>query len=36
MASIQRTFDSVGFMDFGNAYFTVANGFLSGGIYRYG
>lgn len=32
MASIQRTFDSMGFMDFGNAYFTVANGFLSGGI----
>jgi iron complex outermembrane receptor protein len=32
MASIQRTFDGVGFMDFGNAYFTVANGFLSGGI----
>jgi iron complex outermembrane receptor protein len=32
MVSIQRTFDSMGFMDFGNAYFTVANGFLSGGI----
>ncbi len=32
MGSIQRTFDGVGFMDFGNAYFTVANGFLSGGI----
>jgi iron complex outermembrane receptor protein len=32
MASIQRTFDGVGFMDFGNAYFTIANGFLSGGI----
>ena len=32
MASIQRTFDGVGFMDFGNAYFTVANGFLSGGL----
>jgi iron complex outermembrane receptor protein len=32
MASIQRTFDGIGFMDFGNAYFTVANGFLSGGI----
>ncbi len=32
MASVQRTFDGVGFMDFGNAYFTVANGFLSGGI----
>jgi iron complex outermembrane recepter protein len=32
MASIQRTFDSMGFMDFGNAYFTIANGFLSGGI----
>ena len=32
MASIQRTFDGVGFMDFGNAYFTVANGFLSGGV----
>ncbi|MCB1704719.1 MAG: TonB-dependent receptor [Halioglobus sp.] len=32
MASIQRTFDSIGFMDFGNAYFTVANGFLSGGL----
>ena len=32
MVSIQRTFDGVGFMDFGNAYFTVANGFLSGGI----
>jgi iron complex outermembrane receptor protein len=31
MASIQRTFDGVGFMDFGNAYFTIANGFLSGG-----
>jgi iron complex outermembrane recepter protein len=31
MASIQRTFDGVGFMNFGNAYFTVANGFLSGG-----
>ncbi len=32
MASIQRTFDSIGFMDYGNAYFTVANGFLSGGL----
>ena len=32
MASIQRTFDGFGFMDFGNAYFTVANGFLSGGL----
>tara|TARA_R110000823_G_scaffold210224_5_gene340494 strand:- start:33334 stop:35865 length:2532 start_codon:yes stop_codon:yes gene_type:complete len=32
MMSIQRTFDGVGFMDFGNAYFTIANGFLSGGI----
>ncbi|NQX88173.1 MAG: TonB-dependent receptor [Halioglobus sp.] len=32
MVSIQRTFDSVGFMDFGNAYLTIANGFLSGGI----
>lgn len=32
MASIQRTFDGYGFMDFGNAYFTVANGFLSGGL----
>ena len=32
MASIQRTFDGVGFMDFGNVYFTVSNGFLSGGI----
>ena len=32
MASIQRTFDSIGFMDFGNAYATVANGFLSGGL----
>lgn len=32
MASIQRTFDSVGFMDSGSLYFTVANGFLSGGI----
>tara|TARA_B110000503_G_scaffold6881_1_gene9333 strand:+ start:896 stop:3436 length:2541 start_codon:yes stop_codon:yes gene_type:complete len=32
MFSIQRTFDSMGFMDFGNAYFTVANGFLSGGL----
>ncbi len=32
MGSIQRTFDSIGFMDFGNAYFTIANGFLSGGI----
>jgi len=32
MASIQRTFDGIGFMDFGNAYFTVANGFLSGGL----
>jgi iron complex outermembrane receptor protein len=32
MVSIQRTFDEYGFMDFGNAYFTVANGFLSGGI----
>lgn len=32
MASIQRTFDGVGFMDYGNAYFTVANGFLSGGL----
>ena len=31
MASLQRTFDGVGFMDFGNAYVTVANGFLSGG-----
>jgi len=31
MGSIQRTFDGLGFMDFGNAYFTVANGFLSGG-----
>jgi iron complex outermembrane receptor protein len=32
MASIQRTFDKAGFMDFGNAYFTVSNGFLSGGL----
>jgi iron complex outermembrane receptor protein len=32
MGSIQRTFDGIGFMDFGNAYFTVANGFLSGGL----
>jgi iron complex outermembrane receptor protein len=32
MGSIQRTFDGVGFMDFGNLYFTVANGFLSGGL----
>lgn len=32
MFSIQRTFDGIGFMDFGNAYFTVANGFLSGGL----
>lgn len=32
MFSIQRTFDPIGFMDFGNAYFTVANGFLSGGL----
>lgn len=32
MMSIQRTFDGVGFMDFGNVYFTIANGFLSGGI----
>lgn len=32
MASIQRTFDEYGFMNFGNAYFTVANGFLSGGL----
>lgn len=32
MASIQRTFDGIGFMDFGNAYATVANGFLSGGL----
>ena len=32
MMSIQRTFDGVGFMDFGNAYLTIANGFLSGGI----
>ncbi len=32
MASLQRTFDNMGFMDFGNAYFTVANGFLSGGV----
>jgi iron complex outermembrane receptor protein len=32
MASIQRVFDGVGFMDFGTLYFTVANGFMSGGI----
>ena len=32
MGSIQRTFDGVGFMDYGNAYFTIANGFMSGGI----
>jgi iron complex outermembrane receptor protein len=32
MASIQRNFDAAGFMDSGNLYFTVANGFLSGGI----
>jgi len=31
MASVQRTFDGVGFIDYGNVYFTVANGFLSGG-----
>jgi len=32
MASIQRTFDPAGFMDSGTAYFTISNGFLSGGI----
>jgi len=32
MGSIQRTFDGVGFMDFGNAYATISNGFLSGGL----
>ena len=32
MASIQRNFDAMGFMDSGTLYFTVANGFLSGGI----
>ncbi|NND68300.1 MAG: TonB-dependent receptor [Halioglobus sp.] len=32
MASIQYTFDDMGFIDGGTAYFTIANGFLSGGI----
>lgn len=32
MMSIQRTFGEMGFIDFGTAYFTIANGFLSGGI----
>lgn len=32
MASIQRTFDEFGIMNFGNMYFTIANGFLSGGV----
>lgn len=32
MASIQRNFDASGFMDFGSLYFTIANGFMSGGI----
>ncbi len=32
MASIQYTFGDLGFINFGTAYFTVANGFLSGGI----
>ncbi len=32
MASIQRIFDAAGFMDFGSVYFTIANGFMSGGI----
>ncbi|MFT6052206.1 MAG: iron complex outermembrane receptor protein [Halioglobus sp.] len=32
MISLQRNFESSGFMDGGTAYITVANGFLSGGI----
>jgi iron complex outermembrane recepter protein len=32
MASIQRNFDAIGFMDSGTLYFTIANGYLSGGI----
>jgi iron complex outermembrane receptor protein len=32
MMSIQRIFDATGFMDFGTLYFTIANGFMSGGI----
>jgi iron complex outermembrane recepter protein len=32
MASIQRIFEGSGFIDSGSAYFTVAKGFLSGGI----
>lgn len=32
MASIQRNFDAAGFMDSGTLYFTIANGFLSGGV----
>lgn len=32
MLSIQRTFEETAFMDRGSVYFTVANGFLSGGI----
>src|SRR6056297_122716 len=32
MASLQYTFDNWGFIDSGNVYATVANGFLSGGI----
>lgn len=32
MASIQYTFDQLGFVDGGTAYFTISNGFLSGGI----
>jgi iron complex outermembrane receptor protein len=32
MISLQRTFDEYGFMDFGNAYATISNGFLSGGV----
>ncbi len=32
MISIQRTFEDLGFIDTGTAYFTVAQGFLSGGI----
>jgi iron complex outermembrane receptor protein len=32
MASIQYSFEDMGFINGGTAYFTVANGFLSGGI----
>jgi len=32
MGSVQRSFEGAGFMDSGLAYFTVAKGFLSGGI----